>query len=371
MQTLIDRSIAIIEEGQTPNGAYVACPRYATYNYCWFRDGTFIAYAMDLWQRHESAERFYNWSAQAILARAEAVERCIKTAEAGLPLVQADLLNTRYTAEGTTDAEEWPDFQLDGFGTLLWGFERHVQLVKHGQTPELWSKALRLVIRYLAALWQHPNFDCWEEFADRIAVSTLAALYAGLHASATLLDADSAEAKLACATAAQIKARVLRDGVLDGHLIKQLHGDTAVDASLLWACVPFGEHGLLSPTEPLMQATAARIEQELVGGTGGVHRYLADTFYGGGEWILLTALLGEYWAVVGDLEGAQRSIAFVEAQADADGYLPEQSSVAALQPSRVAEWVERWGPVARPLLWSHANYLSLAAKVGALNHALP
>ncbi len=60
--TVVTRSIAIIEAGQSPSGAYVACPLYPTYNYCWFRDGTFIAYAMDLWQKHESARRFYDWA---------------------------------------------------------------------------------------------------------------------------------------------------------------------------------------------------------------------------------------------------------------------------------------------------------------------
>ena len=59
-----------------------------------------------------------------------------------------------------------------------------------------------------------------------------------------------------------------------------------VDASLLWACVPFGRHALLQAADPLMRGTAAKIERDLVGGTGGVHRYRADTFYGGGEWVV-------------------------------------------------------------------------------------
>jgi GH15 family glucan-1,4-alpha-glucosidase len=149
--------------------------------------------------------------------------------------------------------------------------------------------------------------------------------------------------------------------VRDGHLIKQIHHDAVVDASLLWACVPFGEHGLLQPAEPLMQATAARIEQDLIGATGGVHRYRADTFYGGGEWMLLTALLGEYRAAIGNLPGAQQCLSYVEAHAGEQGYLPEQSSQAPLEASYVAEWLARWGPVARPLIWSHAAYLSLYA----------
>ena len=49
MDDLIARSIDVIRSGQVPSGAYLAWPTYPTYRYCWFRDGTFIAYAMDLW----------------------------------------------------------------------------------------------------------------------------------------------------------------------------------------------------------------------------------------------------------------------------------------------------------------------------------
>ncbi len=220
-------------------------------------------------------------------------------------------------------------------------------------------------MRYLAALWTYPNYDCWEEFPDRVAVSTLAALYAGLHAASTMLGPDDDEGRRAAATAAVIAERVRRDGAPGGRLIKQLGGTDAVDASLLWACVPFGEDGLLSPADPLMRATAARVEADLVGTTGGVHRYLADTFYGGGEWMLLTTLLGEYHVAIGDMPGARSRLAYVEAHADTRGYLPEQSGRAPLYPQRVREWEDRWGPAAYPLLWSHAAYLSLAAAMNA------
>lgn len=59
MHKLVDQSLAIITAGQSPEGAYIACPSYPTYAYSWFRDGTFIAAAMDRWQRHESAQRFF------------------------------------------------------------------------------------------------------------------------------------------------------------------------------------------------------------------------------------------------------------------------------------------------------------------------
>ncbi|WP_160145909.1 glycoside hydrolase family 15 protein [Dictyobacter aurantiacus] len=364
--TLITQSIAIIKAGQGANGAYVACPAYATYNYCWFRDGTFIAVAMDRWQEHESARRFYDWATSMVVTRAEAIERCMEQVAQGRELHPADLLHTRYTLDGQQGNEDWPNFQLDGFGTLLWGLRRHMQLTAMSTMPLVWARAADLLVRYLAALWRRPNYDCWEEFPDQIAVSTLSALYAGLHAIATAFVVDGRDATLALDTAQQIKAFALTSGVCDGHLIKQINGDDVVDASLLWACVPFQEHGLLQCSDPVMQATVARIEHDLVGKHGGVHRYAKDTFYGGGEWVLLTALLGEYYAAVGDFAGAQRCLIFAEAATNAQSQLPEQVSSAPLHPEYVEQWLALWGPVACPLLWSHAAYLSLSAQMRAL-----
>ncbi len=107
-----------------------------------------------------------------------------------------------------------------------------------------------------------------------------------------------------------------------------------------------------------MRSTVERIERELVH-SGGTHRYLRDTYYGGGEWILLSAWLGWYKAERGERASAERYLELIEAQADADGSLPEQVSTHMLYPDRFAEWEARWGPIARPLLWSHAMYLIL------------
>ena len=359
MHKLISHSLAVITAGQSAEGAYVACPTYPTYRYCWFRDGTFVAAAMDRWHRHASARRFYDWASALVVGRAGAIERCVENALQGRALNPADLLHTRYTLAGQPGDEEWPNFQLDGFGTLLWGLQHHAQLSGLQTLPPDWTRAAQLLVGYLAALWQRPNSDCWEEFPERIAVSTLAALYAGLHAISAAFAASGQDATLATQTAEHIRAAILSVGVRDGHLIKQLNGEDMVDASLLWACVPFQEHSVLSPAHELMQGTVARIERDLIGASGGVHRYPADTFYGGGEWINLTALLGEYYAAIGNHAGVQRCLAFIESSANEQGDLPEQVSRAPLHPEYVDPWRARWGSVACPLLWSHAAYLSL------------
>jgi GH15 family glucan-1,4-alpha-glucosidase len=363
-RTEITRSIDIIKAGQTASGAYIASPYYPTYQYCWFRDGTFIANAMDNWRQHESARRFYDWATGMVVARVETVAFCLENVAQGLPLDRAAILHTRYTVDGQMSSEEWPNFQLDGFGTLLWGLRQHLHMTGMTSIPATWARAIHLLIQYLAALWNRPNYDCWEEYPDHLAVSTLAALYAGLCAISTAAGLDEQDAAQATTTAYAIRIFTLHEGVRSDHLIKQIAGKDMVDASLLWACVPFQEHGLLQPQEPRMMETARRIEQDLIGRTGGVHRYAEDTYYGGGEWMLLTALLGEYRVAVGDVEGARRCLAYVEAHMDEQGYLPEQDCTAPLYPSYVQPWIERWGQVACPLLWSHGAYLSLCATLG-------
>ena len=58
---LREKSIDIIRRYQSANGAYVACPNFDQYRYCWLRDGSFIAYAMDRSGAHQSARSFYKW----------------------------------------------------------------------------------------------------------------------------------------------------------------------------------------------------------------------------------------------------------------------------------------------------------------------
>ena len=47
-----------------------------------------------------------------------------------------------------------------------------------------------------------------------------------------------------------------------------------------------------------------------------------------------------------------------------DVYLPEQVTGHLLAPASYDEWVERWGPIATPLLWSHAMFVTLAVELG-------
>lgn len=366
MANLFQYSIHVILANQAASGAYVACPNFPAYRYSWFRDGAFIAYAMDLVGQHDSAHRFHDWAARTILRHADKAERAIEKAARGEPLGD-DYLHTRYTLDGEEGPQDWPNFQLDGLGTWLWALAEHIHRTNGHLLPH-WLKAISLTGSYLAALWHLPCFDLWEEHPDKIHPYTLAAIYAGLRSAAALLNSDAAAMH---AVASQVRRFVLEHGIRDGLLIKhiapvkegisspappQSDSPAQVDASLLGVATPYH---LLAPDDPIMRASVARIEADLHCPGAGVHRYRADTYYGGGEWVLLTAWLGWYYTEVGESGRAEELLHWAEAQADADGHLPEQVSEHLLAPDRFAEWEARWGPVAQPLLWSHAMYLIL------------
>ena len=90
-----------------------------------------------------------------------------------------------------------------------------------------------------------------------------------------------------------------------------------------------------------------------------LHRYPEDTYYGGGEWLLLSCWLGWYYCATGRNEETLQILKWVENQADEEGNMPEQVTFHPNERSYIEKWVRRWGEVAKPLLWSHAMYLVL------------
>lgn len=302
------RSVDVIRAGQAPSGAYLASPTFEEYRFCWFRDGSFIADAMSRVGETDSAEAFFDWCSRVLLAREHAI--------------RADMHpHARYTMHGEESAAEWPTFQLDGLGLWLWAAREHA--ARHGTDPERWQAAAELTTEYLARNWRRPCVDWWEE-REGVHLATLACVWAGLSA----WGCEEAEDVLATVAATD---------------------DARLDASLLVLDTPLGvRHVEPSCFEPLLSPG------------GGVHRYLEDTYYGGGEWLLLTALLGWLHARHGDRVAAREALEWVAAHATPDGLLPEQSRDHMLAPEHYEPWVQRWGDPACPLLWAHAMFLSLA-----------
>jgi GH15 family glucan-1,4-alpha-glucosidase len=346
---MLENSINIILKNQAESGAYIASPNFPTYHYCWFRDSSYMAYAMDLCGKFDSSKRFHEWSAEVILAREKTIRRAIDKANRGEDLLEEDILHTRYTLTGEEGKlQKWENFQLDGFGTWLWSIAQSYRLSGRMPSMEV-RRAAILIVEYLGTLWDHPCYDCWEEHLDEIHPHTLAAICGGIEASEDYLGLGMYWLPAAIRRFLEEKA------VINGRWVKYL-GNPQVDASLLGLAVPYHIFPL---DDPRTLAAVAAIENDLRVDGGGVHRYATDVYYGGGEWLLLTSWLGWYYAEAGQKDKGRTLHQWVLDHTDENGWLPEQISEHLNTPETLAGWQTKWGPIANPLLWSHAMWIIL------------
>lgn len=318
-KALVKLSVETILKYQKSNGAYPACPNFKVYNYCWFRDGSFIADSMSRVGQPVSAEKFFDWCSQVICDRSELIKSGGK-------------LDARYTLDGHDSKGRWGNFQLDGLGIWLWALKAHE--ARYNLRLKKYDGAIELTSNYLAKNWRTPCNDWWEERLG-IHAASLASIYAGMEA---IGHPESKKIRVAI------------------HLDKE-----RVDASLL-ACPLFN-----AVDKESFLPFAAEIEKKLVSKGGGVHRYREDIFYGGGEWLNLTAMLGMYYVDIGQNDKAGEKLEWVARHAQNNGWMPEQTQDYLLHPESLQEWEEKWGSNALPLLWSHAMYITLATCLGVEN----
>ena len=332
-------SVKIILENQSKEGAYIASPNFSQYGYCWFRDGSFIAAAMARTGELESAKRFFDWGFRVIDSQKGKIEKILS--QQSCALNHEDLLPTRYNLDGSLTQDNWPNGQSDGYGTFLWAIGKYApkELIRRN------IKIVELVSLYLEKIWTVPCFDVWEEHPDGIHTSTLFSIAAGLRAAEGILKQKTKWE--------EIMSFIKENLVLDKRLKKSTVSDD-IDASLVWGAVPFE---LLPVENSLMVNTVKEIVRKLYV-NGGVKRYSSDTYFGGGSWILLSAVLGQYYFRRGEFKKAEQIRKWIEKHFDAQG-LPEQVPEYLIDDSKYCEWVQRWGEIAKPLLWSHACYLDL------------
>lgn len=371
MTSLYNQSLDIIKDGQSESGAYIASPNFPTYHYCWLRDGSFIAHAMDTAGEFSSSEAFFRWVGRTILKYRAKVDSARCNLVAGVPIGKDDILHTRYTLEGdeATVDDGWGNFQIDGYGTWLWALAEHVRLSGDSNLLKDLYEPIQITSRYLELVWKLPNYDCWEEYPEYLHPYSMATAYAGFNAIASMvrmgnMKLGQVDVEL---LAGQVKDFILKYAVHGGCMVKQVQPSngreifkpmiqSGVDSSLVGVAIPYK---VLPTDDPLIQATVQAIEADLHRPGGGIYRYRADVYYGGGEWLLLTAWLGWYYALSGKTEMAKSLMSWIESHADENGCLPEQVNEHPLAPDHFEPWKLKWGPVASPLLWSHAMYIIL------------
>ena len=311
----VEKSVAVILDTQHVSGAYPASPNYAVYKYSWFRDGSFTADAMSRAGEIESAEKFFDWCSRVVLNKRESI-------------YNGETLDARYAYDGSIPLIEWSSYQLDGYGILLWAIKQHE--VRHGRSTDQYRELVELIQYYLVLHWNEPSFDWWEERLGHHAAS-LACIYAGLNAY------GNSEAV---------------------HVKNAIHLDQERTDSSILACFLFDAVTADEFLQPLKN-----IEAELVSEGGGVYRYADDTYYGGGEWPALVALLGWCYVKLGRLEDAKRHLSWCENHMQSNGWLAEQVSGRMLHTEHFQYWEDKLGQPANPLMWSQAMVVSLGSNV--------
>lgn len=355
---LVESSMRVMLGLQDASGAFPASPTFSAYRgYSWFRDGAFIAEGVSAGGDMDSAGRFFDWCSAILESRSSVIEHIVECATSGHPVPDKEMLATRFTLAGEDGDDDWWDFQLDGYGTWLWAVSEHSR--RHDVPLERWRNAIELTVDYLESSWWRPCFDWWEENPHKVHVSTLGCIAAGMGAAAESGVLNDDYTRRARDTAEAATRLILEEGVTDGHLVKWL-GSSEVDASLLAIIFPLR---VIDSMSPIGLSTIREVDRQL-NVDGGVHRYLADTFFGGGQWPLLSCMLGLALASAGDNDRALDQLQWAARTADAEGWMPEQVPTHLLDPSMRQEWIDRWGPVANPLLWTHAMYVRLAVELG-------
>ena len=357
----MESSIASILRNQQVNGAFVASPDFAEYQYCWLRDGSFVAYALDRAGAHDASARYHAWVDRAISGISELIDRAIEWHGQGKPLHPDHMPPARFALDGSNVDDDWPNFQIDGYGTWLWALGQHVLMTGRDSVPEQFRASVERVGRYLDAFALEPCFDVWEESGSSLHTSTLACVYGGLSAAARLLGDDHLFER---AESVKSRARAGADGL--GRYTKSNDSDD-VDASLLWLLTPFQ---VVGQEDHHFTETVRTIEDRLHL-DGGLRRYPSDTYFGSGAWPVLTASLGWHYLETGDLDAARRCRDWVAARFDDEGRLGEQFGGERRDPEHYREWVNRWGPPAKDLTWSHAMYVVLCSALDGRDSARP
>jgi alpha-glucosidase (family GH31 glycosyl hydrolase) len=178
--------------------------------------------------------------------------------------------------------------------------------------------------------WTTPCAHWLDTGRHGLFTSHLAIYYRALQVAGPFAGRDSAETALRAGKA--IRELVFAKLLKDGRVVSKL-GDTAIDADIVAAAIPFGMFGI---EDRILIEALYQVEERLVG--KGVRLAANDTFFGGCERPDVTCLLAWYYANKGDLARAKSLLAQVDALYERDGVLYEADTATAAEPLYLAYW---------------------------------
>lgn len=350
LEELLRRSVRSILDNQNEAGAIVASPDFAEYGFCWLRDASFCAYALDLAGEHEASARYHDWVRRAVRGITPLLESVTLSQQRDELLEDELMPPARFSMDGTMVHDDWPNFQIDGYGTWLWSLEQHLGSTGRDTLPEDFVPVVRTIATYIREFALTSCYDVWEEHGSDRHTSTLACIFGGLSSARRLLDDDTLAER-----ADEVREILMSTAQEFGHFPKSNANDD-VDASILWLSTPFG---VVDPHDEVLRVTTSLIESRLEL-NGGIRRYPTDVYFGSGAWPVLTATLGWHFVAVGEFAQAQRCLDWIVDHFDIQGLLAEQYDGELRDRDNHDFWVSKWGPPAKDLMWSHAMFIILS-----------
>jgi GH15 family glucan-1,4-alpha-glucosidase len=342
--------VTSILDNQNEAGAIIASPDFGEYQFCWLRDGSFCAYALDLAHEHDASARYHDWVRRAVEGISDLLTSVTTSRQRSESLDDELMPPARFSMDGTMVHDDWPNFQIDGYGTWLWSLAEHLRLSGQDSLPVDFAPVVRTVATYVKEFALSNCYDVWEENGTDRHTSTLACIYGGLRAAQQLLGDDDLGQR-----ADDVRQYLMSVARNVGHFTKSSANDD-VDASILWLATPFG---VVDPDDDLFTVTVSLIETRLEL-NGGIRRYPTDVYFGSGAWPVLTASLGWHFVAIGQLDKAQHCLSWVAGHIDDHGLLGEQFDGQLRDRANYDFWVSKWGPAAKDLMWSHAMFIVLA-----------
>jgi Glucoamylase and related glycosyl hydrolases len=331
-----------------------------TYSYMWPRDGSLVAYALDL-AGYDSAS-FYLF--------------CAKILEKGGYFLH------KYTPSGSLGSSWHPwlkaykpqlPIQEDETALVIWALWNHYQIYKDlNLIQPLYEPFIKQAADFMMSYQDFntglplASFDLWEE-RQGVLTFTVAAVYGGLTAAAHFARAFG---ETSLADEYLEGAKKIREGMDQYLYLKKekrfarminfltdgsLEIDKTIDASL-YGAFAFGTY---EADHPFVQSTMAQILEKLwVKSSGaGITRYENDSYYrdegqeSSNPWFVTTLWMAQYFiASVKKKADLDKALSILEWTADhalPSDVLAEQIHPETLEPLSVS-----------PLTWSHGTYIA-------------
>jgi glucoamylase len=335
---LFRRSLLILKllTDKTHGGIIAAPCMEPEYRFCWPRDATYSAYALDVCGFHAEAARFYEWCARA------------QEPEGGL--------YQRYYIEAKLRGPCWSS-QIDEIATVVWGIGRHYELTRDiSFVRSLWPLTKRAASFLLTEMDENSSLvssvGLWEEEFGSHTYSN-SAVYNALKTSARIatLMQQNALSKQWNAAAEKVKSGLLSlawDKGKERFMKRCNPRDDNLDASLLGIAYPFE---VLPFDDERIRKTVSALEHSFNFETGGIGRYPGDEYYGGNAWVLTTMWLALYYKKLGNIQKTDLLIDWVVNHSTDLNMLSEQVDKSNGKPISAV-----------PLAWSHAFFVVALAE---------